>query len=152
MTIETNNRDLLAAAREAPDGWTLLARSAWILAAHPDPAVRDGDRAIELAERAVGLGATTYCIVTSLRRPGRADMETICRAATEIKARFPVRVCVSLGLLDEEKAKRLRAAGVDRYNHNLETSRSHFPNVCTTHRWEDRVATVRAAQEAGLEA
>jgi biotin synthase len=118
----------------------------------PRYSMRSVGELVEGAARAVDLGATTYCIVTSLRRPSERDLETICDAAGRIKERWPIRVCVSLGLLDEARAARLRAAGVDRYNHNLETARNHFPNVCTTHRYEDRVATVRAARAAGMEA
>jgi biotin synthase len=63
----------------------------------------------------------------------------------------PVRICVSVGLLDEPKARRLKAAGVDRLNHNLNTSERHYPEICTTHTYADRIATLRAARAAGLE-
>jgi biotin synthase len=104
------------------------------------------------AERAVAAGAVTYCVVTSMSRPKPGDLETICAAAGRIKERFPVKLCTSLGILDAEQARTLAAAGVDRYNHNLETSARHFPEICTTHRFEDRVNTVRAVHEAGMEA
>jgi biotin synthase len=106
---------------------------------------------VDGARRAAAMGASTYCVVTGMTRPTERDLETICAAAREIKERFPIRLCTSLGLLSSEQAGTLAAAGVDRYNHNLETSERHFPRVCTTHRYEDRVATIRAARAAGLE-
>jgi biotin synthase len=97
------------------------------------------------------MGATTYCIVTGMTRPTSADLETICAAARGIKGRWPIRVCASLGILGREQAETLASAGVDRYNHNLETSERFFPEICTTHRFRDRVDTVQAARGAGLE-
>jgi len=68
-----------------------------------------------------------------------------------IKAEVPVSICVSVGLLDVEKASRLKQAGVDRLNHNLNTSERHYPEICTTHTYADRLATLHAARAAGLE-
>ena len=62
-----------------------------------------------------------------------------------------MRICVSVGLLDQAKAQRLKDAGVDRLNHNLNTSERHYPEICTTHTYADRIATLRAARAAGLE-
>ncbi|MCU0727798.1 MAG: biotin synthase BioB [Planctomycetes bacterium] len=105
---------------------------------------------VEGAARAAAAGAGTYCVVTSMRGPSAKDLATIGEAAREIKRRFPLRLCTSLGLLDDAAARTLAAAGVDRYNHNLETSRAFYPKLCTTHRYDDRVATIRAARAAGL--
>jgi biotin synthase len=113
--------------------------------------LRSADEIVDAAARAVEMGAVTYCVVTSLARPSPRDLETIGEAARRIKARWPVKLCCSLGLLDPAQARQLASAGVDRYNHNLETSERFFPEICTTHAWRDRVATVRAAREAGLE-
>jgi biotin synthase len=107
---------------------------------------------VAAGERAVAMGAVTYCMVTSTRGPSAAELETICEAARRLRARHPVRICTSLGLLAEGQAETLAAAGVGRYNHNLESSRRFFPEVCGTHGWEDRVATVRRAKAAGMEA
>jgi biotin synthase len=107
---------------------------------------------VEGARAAAAAGAWKYCIVTATRGPSDRDLDVLCEAVRTIKATIPVKVCTSLGLLDAAKARRLAEAGVDRFNHNLETSRRHFPEVCTTHTWEDRAATVRAAREAGMEA
>ena len=113
--------------------------------------LRSAGEIVEGARRAVEMGASTYCVVTGNSRPSGSDLETVCEAARRIKEALPIRLCTSLGLLDREQARTLAAAGVDRYNHNLETSERYFPEVCTTHRWQDRVETVRAARDAGLE-
>lgn len=107
---------------------------------------------VEGAEEAAAMGAVTYCMVTSTRGPSGAELETVCEATREIKRRHPLRVCASLGLLAEGQAEALAAAGVDRYNHNLETSEEFFPAVCSTHTFGDRLTTVRRARAAGMEA
>ena len=104
------------------------------------------------AERAYAEGAFRYCIVASGRGPTDRRSRELGEAVREIKAKVPVQVCVSVGLLDEAKARKLREAGVDRLNHNLNTSEGHYPKICTTHSYADRVATLRAARAAGLEA
>lgn len=109
------------------------------------------DELVAGSAAARGLGAVRYCVVCSGRRPTEAQLETVCRAARRIKAAQPVELCVSLGSLTAEQARRLREAGVDRYNHNLETSERFYPSICTTHTYADRVATARRAREAGLE-
>jgi biotin synthase len=104
------------------------------------------------ARAAAAAGAVKYCMVTSTRGPSERDLDVICEAVRRIKAEFPINVCTSLGLLKEGQAERLAAAGVTRFNHNLESSRAHFPAVCSTHTYDDRIATVRAAKAAGMEA
>lgn len=106
---------------------------------------------VEGARAARELKAVRYCIVTSGRAPHAAELETICAAARQIKREMPIQICTSLGLLTTEQAQRLKAAGVDRYNHNLETSRRYYPSICSTHSYDDRVATGRVAKGAGLE-
>jgi biotin synthase len=112
------------------------------------------DRAaiVEGAREAAAAGAWKFCIVTATRGPSDRDLDVLCDAVREIKATVPVKVCTSLGLLDAPKARRLAEAGVDRFNHNLETSRRLFGEICTTHTFDDRVATLRHAREAGMEA
>jgi len=104
------------------------------------------------ARAAAALGAVKYCMVTSTRGPSERDLDVVCAAVRQIKAELNIHVCTSLGLLREGQAERLAAAGVTRFNHNLESSRAHFPEVCSTHDYEDRVRTVRAAKAAGMEA
>jgi biotin synthase len=107
---------------------------------------------VEKAREAHARGAFKFCIVTATRGPTDEDLDRLCDAVREIKRTVPVKVCTSLGLLDGPKAKRLAEAGVDRFNHNLETSERLFGEVCSTHGFRDRVDTVRHALEAGMEA
>ncbi|MEO8138953.1 MAG: biotin synthase BioB [Gemmatimonadota bacterium] len=104
------------------------------------------------AREAAAMGAVKYCMVTSTRGPSERDLDVICEAVRRIKAELNINVCTSLGLLKEGQAERLAAAGVTRFNHNLESSRSHFPEICSSHSYDDRIATVRAAKAAGMEA
>jgi biotin synthase len=104
------------------------------------------------AREAAEVGAVKYCMVTSGRRPSEQVLAAVCTAAGAIAAGLKIRLCVSLGSLTDEQAQRLKAAGVTRYNHNLESSRRYFPEICTTHTWDERVATIRRARAAGLEA
>lgn len=96
-------------------------------------------------------GAWKFCIVTATRGPSERDLDAVCEAVRAIKRELPLRVCTSLGLLTAEKARRLAEAGVDRFNHNLETSERRFPEICTTHAYADRLKTLRLAREAGME-
>jgi len=108
---------------------------------------------LEGARAAYARSAVKYCMVTATRGPSPKEMETVCEAVRQIKAEMPaLKVCTSLGLLTREQAVELKAAGVDRFNHNLETSSRYYPEVCNTHTFEDRVSTVRYAKEAGMEA
>jgi biotin synthase len=106
---------------------------------------------VEAARRAKAAGAWKYCLVTSTRGPSDRQLDVICEAVREIKSTVGIRVCTSLGILRPDQARRLKEAGVDRFNHNLETSPRHFPNICTTHAYEDRVRTIEYVHEAGME-
>ena len=103
------------------------------------------------AQRAKDEGAGSYCLVAAWREPSEADFEGVCRAISMINERVGIRVECSLGFLTPERAERLRALGVGRYNHNLETARSKFPEICTTHTYDDRLRTLEVARRAGLE-
>lgn len=103
------------------------------------------------ARRAVTSGARRYCMATSGRGPSAADVARFTAAARAIKAEHPdLELCVSLGLMGDEAAHQLKAAGIGWVNHNLNTSRRFHPDICTTHSYDDRVATVRAVRRAGL--
>jgi len=104
------------------------------------------------AKQAHACGAFRYCMVASGRGPTDRQIDFLVDVVETIKAEVPVNICVSVGLLDEAKARRLKQAGVDRLNHNLNTSERHYPEICTTHTYADRLATLRAARAAGLEA
>jgi biotin synthase len=106
---------------------------------------------LEGARRAASLNSRTYCIVISGRSPTRQEMRTVTSVVPKIKQRFGLHVCACLGLLSPEDARELKACGVDRVNHNLNTSEEHYGSICTTHTYQDRVETLRAVREAGLE-
>lgn len=107
---------------------------------------------VQGARKAAEMGAVKYCMVTATRGPSERELDVVCEAVRRIKAEVPINICTSLGLLSAGQAERLAAAGVNRFNHNLETSRGFFPQVCQTHSFDDRVATVKAAKAAGMEA
>jgi biotin synthase len=103
------------------------------------------------ARRAAGAGARRYCMVVSARGPSASDVAHFARAARAIRAELPdLELCVSAGLMDPAQARTLRRAGVDYVNHNLNTSRRFYPAICSTHTYEDRVATVEHCADAGL--
>ncbi len=110
------------------------------------------EQLVEGAREAHRMQAVKYCMVTATRGPSPRELEIVCEAVRRIKAEIPIKICTSLGLITNSQAEQLAAAGVDRFNHNLETSRNHFGQVCQTHSWEDRVATIKAAKQAGMEA
>ena len=103
------------------------------------------------AQEAKRIGATRFSLVTSGRGPSRAELLRVAELIKAIREEVDIQVCASLGILDREGFTLLRQAGLSRYHHNLETSREFFPRVATTHTFEERVATIRAAQEADLE-
>jgi len=109
------------------------------------------DELVEAARRAHATRAKRYCMVTATRGPSQRDLDTICAAAERIKAEMDIELCASLGILTEAKAQRLAASGVDRFNHNLETSESHYGKIVSTHTWRDRVQTVQLAKAAGMD-
>ncbi len=103
------------------------------------------------AERAARAGATRYCIVLSGRGPTLERARELAGIVRRIKERFPIGVCLSVGLLEEEHARILADAGLDRLNHNLNTSETHYPEICSTHSYADRVRTLTAAKKCGIE-
>ena len=103
------------------------------------------------ARRAHDSGAYRYCLVASGRGPTERQVDYVCDTVRAIKREVPVQVCVCVGLLDADKARQLKQAGVDRLNHNLNTSERHYPQVCSTHTYADRLGTLRAGRSAGLE-
>ena len=106
---------------------------------------------VEHADRCVELGATTCCIVISGRGPSEREVGRVCDGVRAVKSKYPdIKVCACLGLLTPDQAIELKQAGVERLNHNLNTSEGHYDNVCKTHSYADRVATLQAAAAAGL--
>ena len=105
---------------------------------------------VEGAKQAYDMKVGTYCIVASGRGPSKREIETVVEAVKEIKERFNLTVCACLGLLTPEQAQQLKEAGVDRYNHNINTSERHHSAITTTHTYDDRVNTVETVKAAGI--
>ena len=105
---------------------------------------------LEGAARAVELGAHTYCIVMSGRTPTVKELDEVVDTVREIKQRHALKICACLGLLSEAQAARLRDAGVERVNHNLNTSEEFYSEICSTHTYRDRVRTIDAVKKANL--
>ena len=109
------------------------------------------DEAVRQATAGIRGGASRVCLVASGRGPSNRDVDTVASVVGALKDAHPeVEVCACLGLLEEGQAERLRAAGVDAYNHNLNTAESRYADICTTHDYADRVDTVEKAKSAGL--
>lgn len=102
------------------------------------------------AERAHTLKAGTFCMVISGRSPSERVFNQVLEAVQAVKAQYPMKICACLGLLDEQQTQQLAAAGVDRVNHNLNTSEEYHQEICTTHGFSDRIATVEAVKTAGM--
>lgn len=97
-------------------------------------------------------GASRFCIVTSGRKVENKDFEKILEMIKEVSSIEGIHCCASLGLLDKEQIKKIKEAGVERYNHNINTSENYHKNICTTHSFKDRVETVKMIQKEGMEA
>ena len=109
------------------------------------------DRLLAGAADAAAAGAKTYCIVASGRGPSNREVRHVADVAARIKAEHGLHICACLGLLKEGQAEVLKAGGVDRINHNLNTGRGNHDHVVTTHTYDDRLATLKKARDAGLE-
>lgn len=103
------------------------------------------------AREAYRLKALRYCVVTSGRGPSEKDLDIICEAVSQIKQEVSIQICTSLGLLNADQAFRLKEAGVDRFNHNLESSERFYPAICTTHSYAARRETAAIVKTAGME-
>jgi biotin synthase len=111
----------------------------------------DADEVLAAAEETKAAGASEFCIVLAVRGPDERTMQRILELVPMIHERTGINVAVSAGLLSTDQARRFAEGGVHRYNHNLETSRSFFPNVVTTHTWEERQDTCRLVRDHGME-
>jgi biotin synthase len=106
---------------------------------------------MEAAKLAAERQSKTFCIVISARGPTQREIDFVCQITPRIKQEHGLNVCACLGLLTPEQARQLAAAGVDKVNHNLNTSERHYGEVCSTHTYADRVATLEACRSAGLQ-
>ena len=110
----------------------------------------DKAQILAAAQEAKKNGASRFSLVTSGRGLASKDLLTVLEIIRAIRKEVGIKVCASLGILDEPELRQLKEAGLSRYHHNLETSREFFPQVCTTHSFADRTATIKAAQRVGL--
>lgn len=108
------------------------------------------DEIVEGAERAYQLQSGTYCIVASGRGPTARELHQVTSAVKEIKEKYDLKICACLGILKPGQAEQLMEAGVDRYNHNINTSENHHDAITTSHSYQDRVGTVGKVKEAGI--
>ena len=111
----------------------------------------DVDEILAAARATRDAGVTQFCIVVAVRGPEERLLRRVIDAVGRVQRETGLEVACSLGLLQPEQAERLAAAGVRRYNHNLEACRELFPQICTTHSYDDRVATAKLAHDAGME-
>jgi biotin synthase len=109
------------------------------------------DKLLEGAKLAAERQSKTYCIVISGRAPNEREMQAVEKIVPQIKQQYGLNICACLGLLNESQAQRLAAAGVDKVNHNLNTSEQYYGEICTTHTFADRVETLKNVRKAGLE-
>ncbi|MFY4776854.1 biotin synthase BioB [Metabacillus sp. RGM 3146] len=108
------------------------------------------DSIVQGAERAASLNIGTYCIVASGRGPSEKEIEHVSSAVKEIKEKYGLKICACLGILKPGQAEKLKKAGVDRYNHNVNTAKEHHLAITTSHTYDDRIATINKVKEAGI--
>ncbi|MFL6109782.1 MAG: biotin synthase BioB [Catenulispora sp.] len=106
---------------------------------------------VQAAQQTAATGATEFCIVAAVRGPDTRLMQQMRQGVKAIQAAVDIHIAASLGMLTQDQVDDLADMGVHRYNHNLETARSHFPNVVTTHTWEERWDTLTMVRAAGME-
>ena len=120
-------------------------------AAIPRYRMMSAEKLLDGARVAYEQQSRTYCIVLAGRGPTDAEMRAMTEIVPKIKQTYDLKICACLGLLTPEHAQRLKECGVDRVNHNLNTSEEHYARICSTHTYQDRLDTLRAVRDAGLE-
>ena len=168
-----NNMDLLAAAAavrhlrgprgtgtcaiinaksgKCPENCAFCAQSSHYVTGAPVYPLQDTEHLVRQACEMAAHGIARCGLVTSGTALSDRELDALCESALKMRAEAPIRLCASLGLLTKEKARRLVEAGISRYHHNLETARSFFPSVCTTHAYDEDLATLAIARSASLE-
>jgi biotin synthase len=109
------------------------------------------EEVVTRAQKAKDEGSESYCLVAAWREPSNTDFDKVCHIIEQVNDKVGISVECSLGFLTEQQAKKLKELHVKRYNHNLETAKSKFSEICTTHTYEDRMKTLQIARDAGLE-
>lgn len=168
-----NNMDLLAAAAavrhlrgprgtgtcaiinaksgKCPENCAFCAQSSHYVTGAPVYPLQDTEHLVRQACEMAAHGIARCGLVTSGTALSDRELDALCESVLKMRAEAPIRLCASLGLLTKEKARRLVEAGISRYHHNLETARSFFPSICTTHAYDEDLATLAIARSAGLE-
>jgi biotin synthase len=113
--------------------------------------MKSDEEILREAERVAKAGATRYCMVLSGRGPSVERARRLGELIREVKERYPIEVCLSCGVMGDAQARILAEAGLDRLNHNLNTSESHYPEICSTHTYQDRLSTLLSAKKHGIE-
>ena len=108
------------------------------------------EQLLDGARRACEAGAKRYCMGTSGRGPTDEEIEHFCDVTRTIKKDYPLEICLCLGIMSEAQVRRLKEAGVGWVNHNLNTSERYYPEICSSHTYQDRVQTVENVRKAGL--
>ena len=134
-----------------PEDCSYCSQSRVSKAAIPKYNILDRERLLDGARIAHERNAKTYCIVISARGPNERELQAVEELIPEIKRQYGLKICTSLGLLTPEQADRLKACGVDRVNHNVNTSPEYYAQICSTHTYQDRLATLRVVRQAGME-
>jgi biotin synthase len=139
-----------AKSGRCPENCAFCAQSAHYATAAPIYPLVDEERIVSEARVAQESGSTCYGIVTSGTTVKGKELEQICGALRRIRQETAIAPACSLGIITEDTALALKEAGMATYHHNLETARSFFPNICTTHDYDEDIATIRAVKRAGL--
>ncbi|QDU96738.1 biotin synthase BioB [Lignipirellula cremea] len=134
-----------------PEDCTYCSQSKTSTAEIPKYNILSRDRLLDGARVAAERQSKTYCIVISARGPNEREMRAVEEIVPQIKAQYDLKICACLGLLSPEQAARLQAAGVDRVNHNVNTSAEFYSEICSTHTYQDRIDTLQAVRDAGME-
>jgi biotin synthase len=113
--------------------------------------MKSDEEILKEAEQAARAGASRYCLALSGRGPTIERTRKLANVIRQVKDRYPIEVCLTAGLIEDEHAQILAEAGLDRLNHNLNTSESHYDKICSTHSYADRLATIETATRHGLE-
>lgn len=111
----------------------------------------ESDKVIEAANEAKKYGADRFAIVTSGKTPAEEDFDKVVGLIKELNKVEGIKSCASIGILDEDMAKKLADSGLKRFHHNINTCRSYYPEVCTTHTYQDRVNTCKLVKKYGME-
>ena len=139
-----------AKSGNCPEDCAFCAQSLHSRAQSPKFPMLSAGEIVEAAKRAQTAGARCFGIVTSGRSLNPRDLEIVCDAVRRIRRELHILPDASLGVLTEEMAQALKDAGLNGYHHNVETARSYYPRVCTTHTWEENLATLRLARKYGF--